>query len=104
MGREPEQSGAEKIYRVLTSDIREIATVSGDILYCIQGTVRTVVTYTCIGFLSIHVLLLMLVLTLVAAFFYISNHTILIQILDQLRLQEIKMLGSAAQVMLNPIQ
>ncbi|MCP4104981.1 MAG: cyclic peptide export ABC transporter [Desulfobacteraceae bacterium] len=94
-----EQIGAGKIYTALTSDIREIATASTTMMYSYQGITRMAMIYVYIGFLNISVLAMMLILTAVAAFFYISNHVTLIQKLDQARHQEAKLFESVSHLL-----
>jgi len=94
-----ERTGPGKIYTALTTDIRDIASVSNIILSCLAGGFRIMATFMYMAILYMPAFALMILATAVGGFFYSSNQTAVIRLFAQVRNQERKLFDALGHLL-----
>jgi putative ATP-binding cassette transporter len=93
------QIGVGRIYTVLTSDIRTIASTSNIIIFCLQGGIRIGMIYLSIALLYPPAFLIMLIFTGIGAAFYYSNHLKLVELFEKTGVQEKKVFETVTHLL-----
>ncbi len=84
--------GEERLYSILTSEIRSVANTSRILLLCFQGGFRTIMIFLSIAYLDLPAFIAMVLLTSVGIYLYIQNHIKMISLFDELKKHEKKLL------------
>lgn len=93
------QIGISRIYTVLTSEIRTIASTSNIIIFCLQGGLRIALIYLSIALTSPSAFLVMLIFTMIGAAFYYSNHIKLVDVFEEIQKKEKELFDTIAHLL-----
>ncbi|MCI5165993.1 MAG: ATP-binding cassette domain-containing protein [Candidatus Electrothrix sp. GM3_4] len=84
--------GEEKLYSILTSDIRSVANTSRILLMCFQGGFRIIMIFLSISYLYLPIFIVMVFLTGIGSCIYIYNHFKMVNLFEKIEKQEKKAL------------
>jgi putative ATP-binding cassette transporter len=94
-----EETGPGKIFTALTSDIREVIDTSKILTSCVVGALRIALIFICVGLLSLPAFLLLLLAALVGCYFYVANHSQMMECFDQVRDQENRLFSAVGDLL-----